>query len=93
MPSASMTARCSADCGFQPWSAATTNSTAGAGPAAAIMFGSARSCPGTSIKARRPPDGRVSQAYPGSAAGPPGCPSSPRWGYIPVSACSRVDLP
>ena len=62
MPRASITARCSADCGIQPSSAATTNSTAGTGPTPASMFVTNRSCPGTSTKASRSPDGRVSQA-------------------------------
>ena len=43
MPTASMAARCSADCGIQPPSAATTNSTAGTGPRPASMFGTKRS--------------------------------------------------
>ena len=43
MPTASMAARCSADCGIQPPSAATTNSTAGTGPTPASMFGTKRS--------------------------------------------------
>jgi hypothetical protein len=43
IPTASMAARCSADCGIQPPSAATTNSTAGTGPTPASMFGTNRS--------------------------------------------------
>jgi hypothetical protein len=43
MPTASMAARCSADCGIQPPSAATTTSTAGTGPTPASMFGTNRS--------------------------------------------------
>ena len=43
MPTASTAARCSADCGIQPPSAATTNSTAGTGPRPASMFGTKRS--------------------------------------------------
>ncbi len=43
MPMASMAARCSADCGIQPPSAATTISTAGTGPTPASMFGTNRS--------------------------------------------------
>ena len=70
MPSASTAARCSADCGFQPSSAATTNSTAGTGPTPASMFGTKRSWPGTSTKASCSPEGRVSQAWPRSMARP-----------------------
>ena len=45
-PRASTAARCSADCGIQPPSAATTNMTAGTGPRPASMFGTNRSWPG-----------------------------------------------
>src|ERR1700691_5925030 len=49
--SALIAARCSADCGIHPPSAATTNRTAGTGPRPASMFGTKRSWPGTSTNA------------------------------------------
>ena len=64
MPRACTAARCSSDCGIQPSSAATVNSTAGTGPTPASMLGTKRSCPGTSTNASRSPDGSVSQAEP-----------------------------
>ncbi len=57
-----MAARCSADCGIQPPSAATTNSTAGTGPTPASMLGTNLACPGTSTNASCSPDGSVIQA-------------------------------
>ena len=60
--SASTAARCSADCGIQPPSAATTKSTAGTGPRPASMFGTKRSWPGTSTKASFSPSGSAIQA-------------------------------
>ncbi len=62
MPSASTAARCSPDCWRHPSSAATTNTTAGAGPMPASMLPMKRWCPGTSTKATSWPDGRVVQA-------------------------------
>ena len=47
-PSTSRISRCSSDCGFHPSSAATTNSTSGAGPTPASMLRMNRSWPGTS---------------------------------------------
>ena len=93
MPSASTAARCSADCGIQPSSAATTNSTAGTWPTPASMLGTKRSCPGTSTNASCSPDGRVSQTKPRSMVRPRRRSCSQRSGSIPVSARSRVDLP
>jgi len=93
MPSASTAARCSADWGIHPPSAATTNITAGTGPRPASMFGTNRSCPGTSTKASRSPDGRVSQANPRSMDRPRRRSASHRSGSIPVSARTRVDFP
>ena len=49
-PSASTAARCSRGLRRQPSSAATTNSTAGAGPSPASMLPMKRWCPGTSTK-------------------------------------------
>ena len=57
-------ARCSADWGRQPSSAATTSRTAGAGPSPASMLPMKRSCPGTSTKATSRPRG---QGRPGVA--------------------------
>ena len=93
IPSASIAARCSSDCGIQPPSAATTNSTAGTGPTPASMFGTKRSCPGTSTNASRSPDARVSHAYPRSMVSPRRRSSAHRSGSIPVSARTSVDLP
>jgi hypothetical protein len=61
-PRAFTAARCSADCGIQPPSAATTNMTAGTGPRPASMFGTKRSWPGTSTNASFSPAGSVIQA-------------------------------
>ena len=69
MPTASMAARCSADWGIQPPSAATTNMTAGTGPRPASMLGTKRSWPGTSTKASFSPAGPASPAGPVSSAG------------------------
>jgi len=93
MPTASMAARCSADCGIQPPSAATTNSTAGAGPTPASMFGTKRSCPGTSTKAIRSPPGSLVQAKPRSMVSPRRRSSAHRSGSIPVSARTSADFP
>ena len=93
MPSASIAARCSADCGIQPPSADTTNSTAGTGPTPASMFGTNRSCPGTSTKASGSPPGRVSQAKPRSMVRPRRRSASHLSGSIPVSARTSDDLP
>ena len=93
MPIASMAARCSADCGIQPPSAATTSSTAGTGPTPASMFGTNRSWPGTSTKASRSPPGSVIQANPRSMVSPRRCSSAHRSGSIPVSARTSADFP
>ena len=93
MPTASMAARCSADWGIQPPSAATTSSTAGTGPTPASMFGTKRSCPGTSTKARRSPPGSVIQANPRSMVSPRRRSSAHRSGSIPVSALTSADFP
>ena len=93
MPSACTAARCSSDCGIQPSSAATVNSTAGTGPTPASMLGTKRSCPGTSTNASRSPDGSVSQQNPRSMVRPRRRSSAHRSGSIPVSARTRVDLP
>ena len=61
-PRASIAARCSADWGIQPSSAATTNITAATGPTPASMFVMNRSCPGTSTNASSSPDGSVVHA-------------------------------
>ena len=92
-PRASIAARCSADCGFQPSSAATTNITAGAGPAPASMLETNRSCPGTSTNAIWPPDGSVIHAKPRSMVMPRRCSASQRSGSIPVSARTSIDFP
>ena len=92
-PSASIAARCSADCGIQPSSAATTNMTAGAGPAPASMLDTKRSCPGTSTNASCSPDGSVIQAKPRSMVIPRRCSASQRSGSIPVSARTSIDFP
>jgi hypothetical protein len=93
MPTASMAARCSADWGIQPPSAATTSSTAGTGPTPASMFGTKRSCPGTSTKATRCPPGSVIQANPRSMVSPRRRSSAHRSGSIPVSALTSADFP
>ena len=93
MPRASSTARCSADCGIQPSSAATVNTTAGTGPTPASMFGTKRSWPGTSTNAIRSPEGSLSHANPRSMVMPRRFSSAHRSGSIPVRARSRVDLP
>jgi hypothetical protein len=93
MPTASMAARCSADCGIQPPSAATTTSTAGAGPTPASMFGTNRSWPGTSTNATRSPPGNVIQANPRSMVRPRRRSSAHRSGSIPVSARTSADFP
>lgn len=91
--SASMAARCSADCGIQPSSAATTIMTAGTGPTPASMFVTNRSCPGTSTNASRSPRSRAVQANPRSIVMPRRRSSAQRSGSIPVSSRTRVDLP
>jgi len=91
--SACSASRCSADCGIQPSSAATTNSTAGTGPTPASMFGTNRSCPGTSTNATVAPVGRVVQANPRSMVMPRRSSSAHRSGSIPVNARTRVDFP
>ena len=93
MPRACTAARCSSDCGIQPSSAATVNSTAGTGPTPASMLGTKRSCPGTSTNASRSPEGSVSQQNPRSMVRPRRRSSAHRSGSIPVSARTRVDLP
>ena len=93
MPTASMAARCSADCGIQPPSAATTNSTAATGPTPASMFGTKRSCPGTSTNATRSPPGSLVQAKPRSMVSPRRRSSAHRSGSIPVSARTSADFP
>ena len=93
MPIASMAARCSADCGIQPPSAATTTSTAGTAPTPASMFGTNRSWPGTSTKASRSPSGSVIQANPRSMVSPRRRSSAHRSGSIPVSALTSADFP
>jgi len=93
MPTASMAARCSADCGIQPPSAATTISTAGTGPTPASMFGTNRSWPGTSTNATRSPSGSVIQANPRSMVRPRRRSSAHRSGSIPVSARTSADFP
>jgi hypothetical protein len=93
MPTASMAARCSADCGIQPPSAATTTSTAGTEPTPASMFGTNRSWPGTSTNATRSPSGSVIQANPRSMVRPRRRSSAHRSGSIPVSARTSADFP
>jgi hypothetical protein len=93
MPTASMAARCSSDCGIQPPSAATTNSTAGTGPTPASMFGTNRSCPGTSTNASRPPPASSIHANPRSMVSPRRRSSAHRSGSIPVSALTSADFP
>ena len=88
-----MAARCSADWGFQPSSAATTNITAGTGPAPASMLVTNRSCPGTSTNATWPPDGSVIHAKPRSIVMPRRRSASQRSGSIPVSARTSIDFP
>ena len=92
-PRASIAARCSADWGIQPSSAATTNITPGAGPAPASIFVMNRSCPGTSTNAISSPDGSVIQAKPRSMVMPRRCSASHRSGSIPVSARTSIDFP
>jgi len=92
-PRASIAARCSADWGFQPSSAATTNITAGAGPAPASMLDTNRSCPGTSTNAISSPDGSVVHAKPRSMVMPRRRSASQRSGSIPVSARTSMDFP
>ena len=93
MPSASIAARCSADCGIQPPSAATTNSTAGTGPDPGQHVGHEPLVPGH-VDEREPlrPDGSVIQAKPRSMVMPRRCSSAHRSGSIPVSARSSVGL-
>ncbi len=90
--SASSAARCSSDCGIQPSVAATTNTTAGTGPTPASMLATKRSWPGTSTKASRRPASSV-HTKPKSMVRPRRCSSASRSGHMPVSRCSRVDLP
>ncbi len=92
-PRASTAARCSADWGIQPPSAATTNSTAGTGPTPASMVGTNLSCPGTSTNASRAPDGRSVHAKPRSMVRPRRRSSARRSGWVPVSAWISVLLP
>ncbi len=92
-PSASSAARCSADCGFHPSSAATTIIAAGTGPTPASMFGTNRSCPGTSTNATVAPEPSVVQANPRSIVIPRRRSCAHRSGSIPVKARTRVDFP
>ena len=92
-PSADSASTCSADCGIQPSSAATTSSTAGTGPTPASIVVTNRSCPGTSTNATSAPEGSVVQANPRSIVMPRRRSSAHRSGSIPVSARTSVDLP
>ena len=92
-PSAESASTCSADCGIQPSSAATTSSTAGTGPTPASMVVTNRSWPGTSTKATSAPGASVVQANPRSMVMPRRRSSAHRSGSIPVSARTSVDLP
>lgn len=89
-PSAPSAARCSADCGFHPSSAATTIIAAGTGPTPASMFVTNRSCPGTSTNAT---GGSSVHANPRSMVMPRRRSSAHRSGSIPVSARTSVDFP
>ena len=77
-PSASSAARCSADCGIQPSSAATTNSAAGTGPTPASMFGHEPLVPGHVDEGDRraggqrgPGEAEVDGHAPAALLGPP----------------------
>ena len=92
-PRTSTISRCSSDCGFQPSSAATTNSTRRTGPTPASIVRTNRSCPGTSTNPSSRPEGSVHHAYPSSIVRPRRFSSSRRSGSIPVRRMTRLDLP
>lgn len=92
-PSESRTATCSIVCWRQPSAAEMAKSTASSDVTPASMFDLNRTCPGTSMKEIRLPEGRYVHANPRSMVSPRWRSSTQRSGSVPVIARTSVDLP